>query len=193
MTKPAGASEEQCKEVTMYGVLEGDGKMFQVGEYVVYGSNGVCKVEEIGPLKIGGMKDDRIYYFLLPLYSNGSRLYTPVDNQKVVIRAVISREEADELLEDIDSIETIPGENGKNRDNVYKDFLKSYNCRDMLRIIKTVDRKKKARIAEGKHLVVNDERYLKIAKDCLFGELAIPLEKRPDEVEEMIRIRFLVE
>ena len=43
--------------------------MFKVGEYVVYGMNGVCRVEEIGPMPLSGMDSDKIYYTLLPLYT----------------------------------------------------------------------------------------------------------------------------
>ncbi len=30
--------------------------MFEVGEYIICGNNGVCRVENIGPMKISGMK-----------------------------------------------------------------------------------------------------------------------------------------
>ena len=28
--------------------------MFEIGEYIVYGMNGVCRVEEIGPMNLSG-------------------------------------------------------------------------------------------------------------------------------------------
>ena len=73
--------------------------MFSIGEYIVYGMNGVCKVEEIGPMNMSGVDSDKIYYTLLPLYTKGSRVFTPVDNQKVVMRPVISEQEVCELID----------------------------------------------------------------------------------------------
>ena len=72
--------------------------MFQAGDVIVCGSHGVCRVEKVGPLSSVADKD-RIYYTLRPLYERGSVVFTPVDNQKMVIRPVISRERALELID----------------------------------------------------------------------------------------------
>lgn len=56
--------------------------MFEVGEYIVYGNTGVCKVEEVKEMKVPGTKNDRLYYTLEPVYDKGCRLFTPVDNEK---------------------------------------------------------------------------------------------------------------
>ena len=37
--------------------------MFSVGEYIVYGVEGVCRVEEAGKLKVAGLDKNRAYYF----------------------------------------------------------------------------------------------------------------------------------
>ena len=36
--------------------------MFDVGEYVVFGSDGVCKVESVGVLDMEGVSRERLYY-----------------------------------------------------------------------------------------------------------------------------------
>ena len=46
--------------------------MFQVGDFIVYGSTGVCEVESIGTLDIPGMSKDRVYYTLRPCYEQRS-------------------------------------------------------------------------------------------------------------------------
>ena len=51
--------------------------MFALKEYVIYGNNGVCKVESIGPVNMPGVEKTKIYYTLVPLYANGSKVYTP--------------------------------------------------------------------------------------------------------------------
>ena len=65
--------------------------MFQPGELVVYGTTGVCRVEEITTPDMRGADRNKAYYLLKPLQQDGV-IYTPVDNEKVSIRPVISGE-----------------------------------------------------------------------------------------------------
>ena len=65
--------------------------MFQAGDVIVCGTHGVCRVEKVGPLSSAVADRDRLYYTLKPLYERGSVVFTPVDNEKMVIRPVISR------------------------------------------------------------------------------------------------------
>jgi len=46
--------------------------MFSVGEYIVYGVEGVCRVEEAGKLKVAGLDKNRAYYRLRPYYYDGT-------------------------------------------------------------------------------------------------------------------------
>ena len=68
--------------------------MFKEGDFIIYGSNGVCQVEHIGSMDLQGVPGDKMYYTLVPVYEEKSRLFTPVDNHKVVMRPVISKQEA---------------------------------------------------------------------------------------------------
>ena len=40
------------------------GKMFEIGEYIVYGVKGVCRIEDITHIDISGADKDRLYYVL---------------------------------------------------------------------------------------------------------------------------------
>ena len=71
--------------------------MFQAGDLVVYGTTGVCRVESIDQPNMTGADRNKKYYRLKPFYQDGV-IYTPVDNTKVSIRPVITREEAEELV-----------------------------------------------------------------------------------------------
>lgn len=46
--------------------------MFAVGDLVVYGGEGVCRVESIGPSGLRYDGGDKTYYHLAPLYPPGS-------------------------------------------------------------------------------------------------------------------------
>ena len=73
--------------------------MFEVGEYIVYGCKGVCQVEEITHIDIPGSNKDRLYYVLAPLEDRNGKIYAPTDNAKVAMRKVITRQEAEQLID----------------------------------------------------------------------------------------------
>lgn len=164
--------------------------MFELGEYIVYGRNGVCKVIEIGTLEVGGASKDKLYYTLIPKYSNGSKFFTPVDNKKVVMRSVISIEEANALIDDFKNIETIWVADDMRREDVYKKSIKRCDSRELVKIIKTIYLRKKSRISEGKKVTISEEKYLKMAEDSLFGELAIPLQMDKDKIHEFVMAKL---
>lgn len=161
--------------------------MFQTGDYIIYGNNGVCQVESVGTIDmIPGIPKDKIYYTLKPIYIKGSTIYTPVDNQKVLIRPLISKEEAMELIDGVEEIETLWVSNEKQREEVYKEALVTCDCRELIKIIKTVYQRMQSRLAEGKKITNNDRKYFKIASDSLYGELAIVLNMEKEKVEDFI-------
>ncbi len=166
--------------------------MFKVGEYIIYGMNGVCRVEDIGPMKLTGIENDKDYYTLLPLYTKGSMVYTPVDNQKVVMRPIISKQEACRLIDEIKKTKPLDVTDDKRRELAYKEALKSCDCRELIRIINTALKRKKERLAQGKKMSACDERYLKQAQDSLYGEFAISLKMEKNEVEDYIVHRISI-
>lgn len=165
--------------------------MFEVGDFIIYGSNGVCRVENVGSMDMKGVPSDKMYYTLVPVYSSKSKVFTPVDNAKVIMRPVISEQEAYELIDHIKELQGFSIEDEKNRDTVFKEALKKCDCRELIRIIKTVYEKKLARQAEGKKMTAGDERYFKIAEENLYGEFAVALGIKKEEVGSLIEQRIL--
>ena len=61
--------------------------MFNVGDRIVYGNNGVCVVKDVIPSPFGKKDDDRLFYVLAPVYDSGNMvIYTPVDCSNVTVR-----------------------------------------------------------------------------------------------------------
>ena len=52
--------------------------MFEVGDLIIYGYQGVCRVDSIGQSDISGVPSDKLYYTLVPLYGSG-KIMIPVD------------------------------------------------------------------------------------------------------------------
>ena len=125
--------------------------MYELGDYIIYGNHGVCRVEDIGSLDISGVDNSIECYTLQPVFSKASTLYTPVDNDKVSMRKVITNEEALELIERIPETPLLCIENDKQREEAYKEALRHHNCTDWVKIIKTLYVRKQERLS-GKSL-----------------------------------------
>lgn len=160
--------------------------MFEKGEYVVYGTNGPCLVEEITKLKMPGCDARRKYYVLRPVTTNKSVIYSPVDNEKVVMRKVATREEAAELLREIPSIAEASVENEKLREATYKSIMKESDLSKWVGMIKMLLSRRKIRESQGRKFTSIDERYLKEAEDLLDSELCLALGEDRDTVRKML-------
>ena len=55
--------------------------MFKKGEYILYGTVGVCQVEGIS--KPDFSNNDKVYYSLVPKFDQDTTIYIPVDSPAV--------------------------------------------------------------------------------------------------------------
>ncbi len=147
--------------------------MYSIGEYVVYGNKGVCRIDKIGPIDIPGMSADRDYYTMTQVYSKSSVIFTPVDN--AVLRRVISKDDTMKLIHD--SIEFEPEwiPNDKERERAFVETLRTADSEKLIRMIKTLAHRRDQRVADGKKATSTDERYYHAAEDILYGEFGIAL------------------
>ena len=165
-------------------------KMFAVDDYIVYGNHGVCRVEKIGTVALAMVDKNKVYYTLRPVYKNDAVVYAPVENPKSVIRPVLTKEDADKLIEEIPTLESVWIGNEKERELQYKAALRSCDCRELIRIIKTLYHRKMNRIKDGKKVTVVDERYFRQAEDQLYGELAFAMNMERSQVGEYLNTRI---
>lgn len=156
--------------------------MFQIGDLIIYGSVGVCKVEDIGVPDIYGMDADRQYYTLAPLYKQG-KVYTPVDT-KVFMRPVISRSEALELIKSIPDIDDdiIENRNIRVLSEKYQSTMDTHECSDLMHILKSIRHKRNVMDERGKKLGQVDEKFYRKAEDLLHGEFAVALDIPKEKV-----------
>lgn len=154
--------------------------MYKAGDYLVF-KNDVCVVSEIKKNHIGG-KD---YYILKPVYDQSLTLEIPTDNKNGLLRDVISKQDAEELIKKIPSIEVI-STNDKMIENIYKELLKNSNMEDFVKIIKTTYLRNKERLDNRKKVGEIDNAYFNKAEKLLYTELSISLGKSYDETKEYI-------
>ncbi len=163
--------------------------MFKVDELVMYGGTGVCKVIEIGRPDFSD--DDRLYYFLEPVYQSGM-IYAPVDSERVVMRPLISSEEAKHLLDSIDEIHTeIYKTNSMQQLSAhYQKIIDTYRCEDLLSLTKSIYAKRIEALKNNKKLGQIDKRFMKKAEDLLYGEVATALHVDKSDVEEYVHTKL---
>lgn len=160
--------------------------MFQKGDYIIYGGSGVCLVEEVGPMDMAGTVRGKLYYTLRPMYSGSSMIFTPTDNDKIVMRHILTKEEAKCCVESVELAEPLEIGEERKREEMYREILRGCDCYACLRLLKTLYGRQRIRLESGKKVAALDERYMKMAEDSLFGELAASLGKKREEVREKV-------
>lgn len=159
--------------------------MFKVNDYIMYGRTGVCQVTEIRNGKsMGNAGTD--YYVLSPVFENNSVIMTPVDNEKVLMRNVISKQEIYSVIEAVSNEEAVWIDDDKIRNEKFKASIKAGICEDWIRLIKAIHLQMEEKKSIGKKISQMDEGVLKEVKKLLYEEFSLVLEILPEEVENFI-------
>ncbi|MDR1774393.1 MAG: CarD family transcriptional regulator [Clostridioides sp.] len=154
--------------------------MYNIGDVVVYKRN-VCVINEVKPNYYYG----NTYYIMHPIDDKGLKIEIPTSNKNGFLRDVISKSEAEKLIESVPFIERIE-ESEKHMENEYKLLLKSNQIEDLIKIIKTTYLRNQERKLSGKKIGEKDDSYLKKAERYLYNELSISLGLSVEEIKDSI-------
>ncbi|EGT3616045.1 CarD family transcriptional regulator [Clostridium perfringens] len=163
--------------------------MFKINDYIMYGTVGVCKVIDITKETIIN-NIEKEYYVLNPIYSNYSKntiIKIPVDNKKISMRKILSKEDMNSLINNIPNKETLWIDNDRQRNDQFKTMLKSGSCDDLIVLIRSIYLDKKKRKLNGKKACKGDDEIMQTAEKLLNEEFATILDIRPEEVKSYIR------
>jgi CarD family transcriptional regulator len=167
--------------------------MFNIGDLLFYGTNGVCRVSEICSSPFDS-SDTRSFYKLTPIAENTSLvIYTPVENTQVVMRSLISKEEAEALLARIASIEKVAVAIEKHRKDAYRETIREGNPEGFVKIIKTVRARRELFRRTRRRVPDMDNDFEHTAKTCLYGELSAVLGICREEIHRIITESILEE
>lgn len=164
--------------------------MFQKNACIVYGSLGVCRVQDIVTRRFEGLDAAHPYYVLEPLYQEGV-LYVPADNPKISLRPVISAGEANRLIDAIPATESpvFHSRSAQELSAHYEQLLRSHDCKALLELTMSIYHKKAALERQNKKLGRVDEHFMKRAEEALSGELAVALSIPREQVPAYIAQR----
>lgn len=169
--------------------------MYQVGDLIIYGSTGVCKITDITSRDISGKESSQLFYYMTPLYQS-CKILTPINSTKVFMRPIISKVEADRLIDMIPAIQVEAYHNRALNQLAehYKQSLNTHKCSDLIELSMSIYAKKQYAEQQKRKFGAIDEKFLKRAEDLLFGELAaalcIPKENVPEYIEQRVRLKM---
>ncbi len=168
----------------------GVSKMFEVGDYVINANNGICRVEDKVHLDLPMDNKDKLFYLIVPVGEKSTKLYVPVDSDKLRIRKTMDEEQALRVIDEIPQIEAVWIANDKQREQKYKEAIFSCEPRQLVGILKCMCLRNMQRSAQGKKNTSVDERYFKLAENNLYSELAFAMQKDKDEVKKLVAGRM---
>ncbi|MBE6052633.1 MAG: CarD-like transcriptional regulator [Clostridium sartagoforme] len=158
--------------------------MFKINDYVVYGSNGVCQVQDIEKMLLRNQETE--YYILSPVYNSRMTIKIPVNNKTISIRELMSKSDVMSLIEYISKNETVEVEDDRKKNQEYKAIIKNGNLEEIIRVINSIKLEEDEKASLGKKINKTEEDILTSSKKQIYQEMAIVLGINVDEVEGYI-------
>ena len=161
--------------------------MLKVGDYVMKTIEGVCRVDDELMMKAYDSQVEVPFYLLVPIKDQHCRVYVQASENYEGIRPVMSAREAETFIGRIGSIDAADVESDRQREQTYKEAIRSLDPDRIVGVIKTMLAHGEERMRQGKKKTSLDDRYFKIAEEVLFQELGFALKKDTDGVRALIR------
>ena len=153
--------------------------MYKLNTYVVYPMYGICKVIGISDSKVNS---NLVECYVLECESENITLKVPINRVKEYrIRKIISKAEADEL---INVLQTKPHDienNWKIRYQENEEKLKSGDIKDTIEVARSLFTRNKL-----KELSASEKRLYEKAYMFIVNEISIALKKDKDEIEDIV-------
>ncbi|MDD3919834.1 MAG: CarD family transcriptional regulator [Eubacteriales bacterium] len=162
---------------------------YEKGEHVIYGSNGICFIEDIVLQQPAPGVKERLYYILRPEDSHSLTISVPAESEALVqkMRPVLSKAEIDALLSGAKGRELDWVEDKRARADYFRKILAEGVQEDLILMIRCIYLRREALKEHGKKLNVADDTTLKTAEKLVRDEFAYALSVPPDAVGRYIR------
>ena len=161
--------------------------MYQIGDWVVYGSHGVCQI--IGTEKQLVNRKRTQFLVVSPWYNSESRFLLPMDNPTALakLKEVMSKDELISLItsETVHDDIWVPEEN--RRRQYYRELLSSGDRVSVMRMISNLYRYKATQIALGRKFHQSDDNFLRDAEKLIASEIALVMELSQEEARNYLR------
>ena len=162
---------------------------FDIGEYVSYGINGMCIIEDIRPMQLSQSVEKMMYYILRPESNPKSTIFVPVNNQKLVskMREPMTKDEINAMLVRMKDRTLEWEKDVRFRTESFHEILNNGVNQDLILMIRCLHRKRQELVQLGKKLPARDSNTLKTAERLVEEEFAHVLHIKCEEVSDYIR------
>ena len=143
--------------------------MYKVNDIVVY-KKYICRIKEIKENHLSGKN----YYVMVPIDDDSLKIDVPTEDKLGLIRNVISKEDANNLIDRIAKIDVIQADE-KSIESEYKKLFSEDSLENLIKIIKTTYLRNNERLLNKKKISEKDENYFQKAEKQLYNELSISL------------------
>ena len=146
--------------------------MFEVDDIVLYGTQGLCRIAEIAERTLQGPRQE--YYVLRPIFNDRSTLYIPRQSETLTAKMHPIPDEATftAMLREIPGQDDLWLEEEAARRTLYRETVSGGNCRELLRLSKTLRQRQQSLVAAGRKLKYNDENMMREAERILCEEMS---------------------
>lgn len=162
---------------------------FDIGEYISYGINGMCNIEDIRPMQLSQSVEKMMYYILRPESNPKSTIFVPVNNQKLVskMRELMTKDEINAMLVRMKDRTLEWEKDVRFRTESFHEILSNGVNQDLILMIRCLHRKRQELVQLGKKLPARDSNALKTAERLVEEEFAHVLHIKCEEVSDYIR------
>lgn len=157
--------------------------MFQIDDYVIYASFGICKIVDIIKQDFAGA-DEKEYYVVKSMHSENLTVYLPTANDDYTnkLRRILTQNEISELFRDVADDESEWIEDNRFRSQAIKKTIVQGSPLDIFKLIKTVRKQKEKLSAIGKKINIEDEKAMNTAEQLLYDEFGFVLNLDAEQV-----------
>lgn len=152
--------------------------MFNVGDYIVYPMHGAGTIDAIEEKDILGQKQA---YYIIKMPGEVKVMIPTAQAEKVGIRGVIDKEQAEKVFEVLSEDETQTEMNWNKRYRENMDKMKTGNIYEVADVVRNLSFKQKE-----KGLSTGEKKMLTNAKQILVSELALAEHSSQDVVEGLV-------
>lgn len=171
--------------------------MYKTGDLVVYeGSNSICEISRIDRFDFQGGDCDRLYYVLKPLRED-CVIYNPVDNTDARMRPVMTRDEAERLIDTIPDLaqaesptDGFPAQEAKQMAQHFESIIRTRDCARLLELTMSLYDKQRRQAACARTISPTEVSAKRRAEEMLFDELSIALGIPAEGVQKYIEVRL---
>lgn len=174
-------------DVKKLAKANGGMEMYQIGEQVLYGIHGVCRIT--GQDKQMVDKKMRTFLVLEPEGQPGARFLVPTHNESAMSKLcpVITGAEMEALLDSpqVHSDHWISDEN--RRKQYYRELIGKSDRQALMGMVCTLYRHKSQQAAAGRKCHLCDENFLRDAEKLLVSEISLVMRLSAEDARAYLR------